>query len=79
MLREHKVVPEIPKSQRYADHPFLEKLFAEKAVRDKQKRAREISEAVEKNLYRKREISFHLEMHFTCLSTIINGRGRCYQ
>jgi hypothetical protein len=75
MLREQKVVPEIPKSQRYADHPFLEKLFAEKVVRDKQKRARKISGAVEKNLYSKREIFFYLEMHFTCVSTIINGRG----
>jgi REP element-mobilizing transposase RayT len=74
-LRKHKEVPEIPKSQRYVDRPFLAKIFTEKVVRDKKKRDRKIAEAVEKHLYSQREIAGHLGLHYTSVSRIINERG----
>jgi hypothetical protein len=74
-LRKHKDIPEIPKSQRYANRPALAKIFTEKIVRDKQKRDKKIAEAVEKHLYSQREIAAHLGLHYTSVSRIINGRG----
>jgi hypothetical protein len=74
-LRKHKDIPEIPKSQRYANRPALAKMFTEKLIRDKQKRDRKISEAVEKHLYSQREIAAHLGLHYSSVSRIINERG----
>jgi putative transposase len=74
-LKKHKNVPEIPKSQRYVDRPLLEKLFAEKVVRDKRKRDQKIAEAVEKHLYSQSEIAAHLGLHYTSISRIMNKRG----
>jgi putative transposase len=73
-LRKHQDVPEIPKSQRYANRPALEKMFAENIVRNKQKRDRKIAEAVERHLYTQREIAAHLGLHYTSVSRIINER-----
>jgi len=74
-LRKQKDIPEIPKSQRYANQPALAKIFTEKMIRDKQKRDKKIAEAVEKHLYSQREIAAHLGLHYTSVSRIINGRG----
>jgi len=73
-LRKHKNISEIPKSQRYANRPALEKIFTEKIFRDKQKRDKKITEAVEKHLYSQREIAAHLGLHYTSVSRIINER-----
>ncbi|NTW67236.1 MAG: transposase [Nitrospirae bacterium] len=73
-LRKHKDIPEIPKSQRYANRPALEKLFTEKITRDKQRRDKKIAEAVEKHLYSQREIAAHLGLHYTSVSRIIHER-----
>ena len=72
-LRKHKDVPEIPKSQRYVNRPLLGKIFTEKVIRDKQKRDRNIVEAVEKHLYSQREIANHLGLHYTSVSRIISS------
>jgi REP-associated tyrosine transposase len=72
-LRKHKDAPEIPKSQRYVNRPLLGKLFTEKVIRDKQKRDRNIMEAVEKHLYSQREIADHLGLHYTSVSRIISS------
>jgi hypothetical protein len=72
-LRKHKDVPEIPKSQRYVNRPLLGKIFTEKVIRDKQKRDRNIVEAVEKHLYSQREIADHLGLHYTSVSRIISS------
>ncbi len=45
-LRKHKHVPEIPRSQRYANRPSLEKLFSDKVLKNKSKRNVKIAEAV---------------------------------
>ncbi len=73
-LRKHKDVPEIPRSQRYADRPPLEKIFSDQIVGNRQKRDKAISMAVEKHGYRQREIADHLAMYFTSISRIINAK-----
>ena len=72
-LRKHKDVPEIPKSQRYVNRPLLGKIFTEQVIRDKQKRDRNIVEAVERHLYSQREIADHLGLHYTSVSRIISS------
>ena len=71
-LQKRKDVPEIPKKQRYALRPALETIFPERILRDKRKRDRKISEAVEKHGYTQRAIADHLGMHFTYISRIMN-------
>ena len=71
-LQKRKDVLEIPKKQRYALRPALETIFPERILRDKRKRDRKISEAVEKHGYTQRAIADHLGMHFTYISRIMN-------
>jgi hypothetical protein len=73
-LMKHRDVPEIPRSQRYADRPSLEKIFSERIKRDISKRNRAINEAVGKHGYRQREIADHLGMYFTSISRIVNTK-----
>jgi len=73
-LRRHKDIPEIPKSQRFANRPELDKIFT-KNIRDyKHKRDRKIGEAIEKYGYTQRSIADHLGMHFTYISRILRGQ-----
>jgi putative transposase len=74
-LRKHKDVPEIPRSQRSVDRSLLAKIFTEKVVRDKEKRDRKITEAVERQLFSQRENADHLGLRYTSVSRIINRRG----
>ena len=71
-LRKHKDVPEIPKSQRYADRPGLDKIFSERVLKDRQKRDRKIAEAVERFGYTQRSIAKHLDMHYSYISQILS-------
>ena len=71
-LRRHKDVPEIPRSQRYANRPSLEKIFTEKTLGSILKRNKAIVRAVEEHGYRQREIADHLGMYFTSISRIVN-------
>jgi putative transposase len=73
-LGRHKDVPEIPKSQRYAIRPALEKLFEGSILSDRGKRDRMIREAVEKFGYTQRAVADHLGFHFTYVSRILNER-----
>ena len=73
-LNRHKDVPEIPKSQRFADRPKLDKLFTASILRDKRKRNRRITEAVEKHGYTQRSIADHLGVHFTYVSRILRDK-----
>jgi REP-associated tyrosine transposase len=73
-LKKHKDVPEIPRSQRYADRPSLQKLFREKTLGNMTKRNKAISEAIEKHGYRQREVADHLGMYFTSISRIVNAK-----
>lgn len=74
-LRKHRDIPEIPKSQRYADRPALDKIFNEVIIADKRKRDKKIAEAVEKYGYTQRAVADHLEVHFTYVSRILKSRG----
>jgi hypothetical protein len=73
-LRRHKDIPEIPKSQRYANRPTLEKIFNQSILDDKRKRDRKIAETVEKYGYTQRSIADHLGVHSTYVSRILCGR-----
>jgi hypothetical protein len=73
-LKKHKDIPEIPRSQRYADRPLLDNLFNEKTLGKKTKRNKAIIEAVERHGYRQREIADHLGMYFTSISRIVNAK-----
>ena len=72
-LRKHKDIPEIPKSQRYANRPTLDKIFHESILGNKRKRDAKISEAIEKYGYTQRSIANHLGLHFTYVSRILYG------
>ena len=71
-LNRHKDIPEIPKSQRFANRPELDKIFTERILRDKRKRDLKIAEAVEKHGYTQRSIADHLGVHFTYISRILH-------
>jgi REP element-mobilizing transposase RayT len=71
-LARHKKVPEIPKSQRFADRPGLDKLFSASVRKDRRKRDRKIAQAVEQHGYTQRAIADHLGMHYSSISQILN-------
>jgi hypothetical protein len=75
-LRKHKDIPEIPRSQRYADRPSLEKLFGEKTLGSRIKRNKAVIDAVEKYGYRQREVADHLGLYFTSISRIVRAGVR---
>jgi putative transposase len=73
-LKRHKDVPEITRSQRYANRPSLENIFTEKILGSILKRNKAIVRAVEEYGYRQREIADHLGMYFTSISRIVNEK-----
>jgi REP element-mobilizing transposase RayT len=73
-LGRHKDVPEIPKNQRYATRPALEKILKGSILSDRAKRDRMIREAVEKFGYTQRAVADYLGFHFTYVSRILNER-----
>ena len=73
-LKRHKDIPEIPKSQRYANRPALDKIFTRGILADKRKRDRKIAETIEKYGYTQRSIADQLGVHFTYISRILRGR-----
>jgi len=75
-LRRHKDIPEIPKSQRYANRPSLERIFSQTILNDKRKRDKKIAQAVEKYVYTQRSIADHLGAHATYVSRILCGHYR---
>lgn len=75
-VRNQKDIPDIPRSQRYAHRPGLEKIFPAGVLKDKGKRNRKIAEAVEKYGYTQRAIAKHLGMHYSYVSIILRGVAR---
>jgi len=71
---KHQDVAEIPKSQRYATRPALEKIFQGHALSDRARRDRMVREAVEKYGYTQRAVADYLGFHFTYVSRILNKR-----
>lgn len=74
-IKKHQDVSEIPKSQRFAHRPPLEKVFKESILNNKQKRDRKVAEAVERYGYRQSEIARHLGMHYSTISNILQGKA----
>ncbi len=72
-LKKRKDIPEIPRSQRYAHRPTLEKLFSEGARMNREKRRSLIAQAVERYGYRQSEIARHLGLHYSTISRIAIG------
>jgi putative transposase len=72
-LKKTKDIPEIPKSQRYAHRPSLEKLFSTGVRMNLGKRRVAIIKAVEQNGYRQQEIATHLGLHYSSVSRILKG------
>jgi putative transposase len=70
-LRKHQDIPEIPRSQRYAHRPALDKIFSPAVLKNRQKRNQKIAEAVEQYGYTQRIIADHLGMHFTYISQLM--------
>jgi hypothetical protein len=74
-LKKHKHVPEIPRSQRYANRPTLEKIFQESTLKNRKKRDKKMSEAVVRYAYRQSEVARHLSLHVSTVSNILRPRG----
>jgi len=72
-LKKKQDIPEIPRSQRYAHRPTLEKLFAGDARTNVRKRRAVVVKAVEQYGYRVCEIAAHLELHDSSVSRIARG------
>ena len=72
-LKKHKKIPEIPRSQRHADRPVLDKLFGAGQSHTGQKRRKIITEAIEQYGYRQKEIADHLGLHYSLISRIVKG------
>jgi putative transposase len=69
----HKEISEIPRSQRYAHRPPLEKLFGWQGRMSLQTRRRLITKAVEQYGYRQAELAEHLGFHYSTVSRIAKG------
>ncbi len=72
-LRKKQDIPEIPRSQRYAHRPTLEKLFAGDARTNVRKGRASVRTAVGHYGYRLREIASHLGLHDSSVSRIAKG------
>ncbi|MEK6745092.1 MAG: transposase [Nitrospirota bacterium] len=72
-LKKKQDIPEIPRSQRYAHRPTLEKLFAGDVRTNVRKRRVAVVKAVEQYGYRVCEIAAHLELHDSSVSRIARG------
>ena len=73
-LKKHRHVPEIPRSQRYANRPALKKVFTDDILSNKTKRDKKIAEAVEKHVYTQRAIANYLGLHYSTISRIMSVR-----
>lgn len=73
-IRKHEDVADIPKSQRYADRPPLDRIFEDSVLRSKELRDRMMAEAVERYGYRQSELARHLKLHTSTVSNILRPR-----
>jgi CRP-like cAMP-binding protein len=72
-LKKRKDIPEIPRSQRYAHRPSLEKLLSVEVRMSLRKRRGAIIKAVEQYGYRRQEIAAYLGLHYSSVSRIVKG------
>ena len=62
---------EIPRSQRFLEHPSLEQLFSEAAGQGKRVRDPIIREAVECHGYTQKAVADHLQLHYSTVNRIL--------
>jgi putative transposase len=72
-LKKQKDIPEIPRSQRYAHRPSLEKLFSPEVRMNLRKRRGVMIKAVDQYGYRQSEIAAYLGLHYSSVSRIVKG------
>ena len=72
-LKRREDIQEIPRSQRYAHRPSLERLFHDDAHMSRTMRQRLIVNVVERYGYRQTEIASHLGLHYSTISRIVKG------
>lgn len=72
-LKKHKDVPEIPRSQRYAHRPALEKLFGGDVQSNIRRRRDAVKKAVDEYGYTLRQVAAHLSLHDSSISKILKG------
>ena len=70
-LKKHKNIAEISKTQRYANRPSLDSIFAKNILRDKSQRDNKIITAIYDFGYTQRAIANYLGLHFTYISRIV--------
>ncbi len=75
-LGKQKDIPDIPRSQRYADRPGPDRIFSSRILQDRKKRDRKIEEAVEKYGYKQRAIARHPDMHYSSISPLLRALGQ---
>jgi REP-associated tyrosine transposase len=73
-VRGHEEVKEIPKIQRYLNRPSLTEIFKD-GRGEKQKRNKEIAEAVKRWGYSEREVADYLRLHYSTVSRLIRGEA----
>ncbi len=77
-LRQHvtgkRKIREIPKGQRYAGRPTLEKIFSSR-IRQKQMRDQRIAKAVTEYGYSQMELASHLDLHYSTICRIVATSG----
>ncbi|MDA8098056.1 MAG: transposase [Nitrospiraceae bacterium] len=70
-LRKRHHIPEIPKSQRFANRPPLETIFIRRVLDDTRKRDKKVIEAVDRHGYRQSEVARHLGLHASTVCNIM--------
>ena len=73
-LSKRHHIPEIPKSQRFANRPTLDAIFPQRVLDNTRKRDKKIIEAVELHGYRQTEIAHHLSLHTSTVSNIVRHK-----
>ena len=73
-VRGREEIKEIPRRQRYVTRPALAGLLTEKVRANKRGRDGKIVEAVERYGYTQNEVADFLQMHYSTISKLVNGK-----
>ena len=72
-VKGYRDIKEIPRSQRYAGRPGLDRLFDEETKGDRKKRKKKAHEAVERHGYSQKEVADCLGIHYSVISKLLKG------
>jgi putative transposase len=73
-VRGKELITDIPKSQRFAARPPLDRLFDTREIKNRQERNARIEEAIARHGYTQKEVADHLGLHFTSVSRILRNK-----